>query len=272
MKTSLVSVIISTRDEGKNIERLLKSIVSQTYKNIEIIAVDNYSTDKTVSIAKKYTKHVYCFGPERSSQRNFGGVKAHGAYYLFLDADMQLPKTIISECVLAAKEKSTAAVIIPELTPVINFFSRCKNLEKLLYSNVVFIEAARFYKKSAFEKISGYNRDLIAGEDWDLSNRARAIGQINRIRTPLLHYETSMLQELKHKYYYASVIHKYAQLYPDEFKKQSGISRIKLFWKKRRILMSDPLAALGLLAVKNLEYLIYFWVGCVKKRSIHSML
>ena len=49
---------ISTRNEEKNIERCLKSIVSQTYKNIEIILVDNYSADKTIKIAKKYTNKI----------------------------------------------------------------------------------------------------------------------------------------------------------------------------------------------------------------------
>lgn len=51
----LVSVIVTTKNEEEVIERLLKSIKNQTYKNIEIIVVDNGSSDKT----KKDSKKVY---------------------------------------------------------------------------------------------------------------------------------------------------------------------------------------------------------------------
>ena len=60
-----VSIIITTKNEEKHIENLLRSITSQTYKNIEIILVDNYSTDRTREIAKKYTNKIYSKGPDR---------------------------------------------------------------------------------------------------------------------------------------------------------------------------------------------------------------
>jgi len=62
------------------IEDLLKSIKKQSYSPIETIIVDNSSIDKTVEIAKKYTKYVFTKGPERSSQRNYGAKKAKGKY------------------------------------------------------------------------------------------------------------------------------------------------------------------------------------------------
>ncbi|MBA7695274.1 Poly(ribitol-phosphate) beta-N-acetylglucosaminyltransferase TarS [subsurface metagenome] len=79
-----VSVIITTKNEEKNIENCLKSIKSQTYpqEKIEIVIVDNNSTDSTVKIAKKFTDKVYNKGPERSVQRNFGIEKASGKYIL----------------------------------------------------------------------------------------------------------------------------------------------------------------------------------------------
>ena len=99
-----VSIIITTKNEEKHIENLLRSITSQTYKNIEIILVDNYSTDRTRKIAKN-TNKIYLKGPERSAQRNYGAQKAKGKYLLFLDADMILSPTIIEECIQEAEEK-----------------------------------------------------------------------------------------------------------------------------------------------------------------------
>ena len=71
-----VSVIVTTKNEEKNIENCLRSIKAQTYpqEKIEIIVVDNNSTDKTKEIGKRYTERVYNFGPERSAQRKFWSV------------------------------------------------------------------------------------------------------------------------------------------------------------------------------------------------------
>lgn len=69
-----VSVILTTKNEEKNIASCLESIKNQNYPSdkIEIIIVDNDSIDRTKKIALRYTDKVYNFGPERSSQRNFG--------------------------------------------------------------------------------------------------------------------------------------------------------------------------------------------------------
>ena len=68
----LVSVIITTKNEEDVIEKLLESIQKQSYSRIEIIVVDNFSSDETYDISKRYTKNVYEKGPERSVQRNYG--------------------------------------------------------------------------------------------------------------------------------------------------------------------------------------------------------
>jgi glycosyltransferase involved in cell wall biosynthesis len=51
----LISVVVTTKNEQENIENCLKSIKNQSYKNYEIIVVDNFSTDETKKIARKYS-------------------------------------------------------------------------------------------------------------------------------------------------------------------------------------------------------------------------
>ncbi|MHB1679015.1 MAG: glycosyltransferase family 2 protein [bacterium] len=80
MVNPLVSVIITTKNEEKNIGMCLKSIKSQSYQNIEIIVVDNQSSDKTKEIAAKFTNLIYDKGPERSAQRNYGVSVSRGEY------------------------------------------------------------------------------------------------------------------------------------------------------------------------------------------------
>src|SRR5690242_13999566 len=98
-KLNLVSVIVPTKNSQHFLDACLRSIKNQSYKNIELIVVDNNSTDKTKNIAKKYTKRVYNKGPERSAQRNFGASVSKGAYVVFIDSDMQLTKNVIKNCV-----------------------------------------------------------------------------------------------------------------------------------------------------------------------------
>lgn len=253
----LISVIVSTQNEQKNINKLFKSILHQNYPNYEIIVVDNFSTDDTVKLAKNYAAKVFLKGPERSAQRNYGAKKALGKYLLFLDADMELTPNAIKNCVDKIIKTGAVAVIIPEDVKMINFFSQIKKLEKRLYWHESNIEAARFYDKHVFEKIGGYNEKLVAGEDWDLSQKAQKSGKIETINECLFHNESSFFSEFRKKIYYAKYIARYARLYPDQFKKQSGFDRIELLLRKRDILFKNPISTLGLLLVKGIEYVVY---------------
>ena len=100
----LVSIIIPTKNSSSTLETVLKSVRRQTYPNIEIIVVDNYSKDDTVLIVKKYGARLYMKGPERSVQRNYGANKTTGKYLVFLDSDIELSSNVIAECVDLAKK------------------------------------------------------------------------------------------------------------------------------------------------------------------------
>lgn len=96
----LVSVVVTTRNEERNIGNCLRSIREQTYPNIEIIVVDNNSDDRTKEISANFTDKVYNVGPERSAQRNHGLLKvAVGKYRAYFDADMLLAPDLIQSCV-----------------------------------------------------------------------------------------------------------------------------------------------------------------------------
>ncbi|HUV83592.1 MAG TPA: glycosyltransferase family A protein [archaeon] len=69
--SGLVSVIVPTRNSASTIEMCLRSIKKQTYLDIEIIVVDNYSEDGTTEIAKEYGTMVFNKGSERCAQVNF---------------------------------------------------------------------------------------------------------------------------------------------------------------------------------------------------------
>ena len=84
---TMLSIIIPTYNEEKYLGRLLRLIRNQFYQPKEIIVTDNRSTDKTVSIAKKFGCRVINGGTPAQG-RTAGGKAATGDIFLFLDADV----------------------------------------------------------------------------------------------------------------------------------------------------------------------------------------
>lgn len=224
MNNPLVSVIIPTKNSSKTLERCLQSIKNQTYKNIEIIVVDNNSIDKTKEIAKKYTDKVFNHGPERSAQRNFGVGQSKGKYLLIHDSDIYFPLESIKECVQIIEKEKSAALIIPERSIGNGFWSKVKAFERSFYVGNDLIEAPRFFDKKVYEIVGGYDEDLVAGEDWDLGIRLRKKGfKISRTKLFLDHdeKEATLLNFLnKKKYYSNNLFDVYAKKHPEDFKKQ----------------------------------------------------
>lgn len=258
----LVSVIVSTKNEEKNIENLLQSVKKQTYKNIEIILVDNNSTDRTKEIAKNFTKKIYNKGPERSTQRNFGVKKAKGDYVLILDADMILTKKVVEECVKKIYlNKNIKAIIIPEESFGEGFWAQCKKLERSFYINIDWMEAARFFEKNTFWKVDKFNEKMVSGEDWDLSQRIKqkyGPHSIDRIKELIYHNEQrlNLIKACKKKFYYSKKLDNYKsqQANFNNYKKQSNIIlRYKLFIKRPKKLFQKPILGIGMLFMKTCE-------------------
>ncbi|MEO5357647.1 MAG: glycosyltransferase [Nitrospirae bacterium YQR-1] len=259
----LVSVIITTKNEERNIERCLQSVLNQQYlkENIEIIVVDNNSTDKTQEIAGKYTAYVFNKGPERCAQRNFGINMSRGDYFLYLDADMILSENVLAECAQKVVEHpETAGLYIPEIIMGDSLFCKIRRFERSFY-NATVIDAVRFIKKEAFRCVGGFDETLISGEDWDFDKRIRHFGKTAIINSPLYHNESEihLKQYINKKSYYADKINAYTKKWgaadPD-LKKQFGMYYrfLGVFienqkWKK---LIANPFITIGMYALRAL--------------------
>lgn len=202
----LVSILVTTLNNHATLDACLRSIRAQSYANIELIVVDNNSTDDTKTIAHWYTDRVYNKGPERSTQRNFGVHVARGDYVVIIDSDMELDRGVIAACVQRVQhEPEIKGVIIPEESFGIGFWAQCKRLERSFYVGVDWIEAARFFEKVTYEELGGYDESMVSGEDWDLSQRVAQIAKIGRVHEYIRHNEGNikLLKTLRKKSYYA---------------------------------------------------------------------
>lgn len=262
--TPVVSFLISTYNSSRTLEALLNSIKSQGYPFCEIVVVDNNSTDNTLEIAKKYTRHTFTKGPERSAQRNFAAKMSSGDYLVFLDSDMLLSSNIAQEVVdKFSSNDSALGLVIPEESFGNGFWSQCKKLERQFYVGVKWMEAARVFRRSVFFDIGGYDEDNTGTEDYDLPHRIEemyGVDSISRIESFIQHDEgkLELWRTCKKKLYYARALDVYTAKpeNKDYFSAQSNpLKRYGLFLSSPRLLFRKPLLGLGMLFMKSSEML-----------------
>lgn len=118
MENNIISVIIPVYNVKQYIERCIDSILNQTYKNIEIIIVDDGSTDGCDEICNMYAekdkriKVVHIKNSGVSNARNVGLRLAKGKYITFVDADDYIAKTYIEEMYKLCREEQCDIGII----------------------------------------------------------------------------------------------------------------------------------------------------------------
>ena len=172
MEQELISVIVPIYNTELYLKRCLDSIIKQTYKNLEIILVDDGSTDNSLKICNEYKakdKRIKVYHKKNeglSSTRNYGMKKACGNYLFFIDSDDFMSLDIIEFLYNSLKENQADIVtckhhdvlnnqIIEEIS--INNSYLCNNeqaLAKLLYQKDCSTNTwAKLYKKELFNNI-----------------------------------------------------------------------------------------------------------------------
>ncbi|MCX6781638.1 MAG: glycosyltransferase [Candidatus Magasanikbacteria bacterium] len=244
----LVSVIIPTKNSSEFLEKCLESLKNQTYKNIEIIVVDNNSVDSTKEIAeafkqstlelyKLYNFQLLNWGPERSAQVNFGVKNSNGEYVYKVDSDFILDKEVIDQCVKKANEGFGAVVVHNSPDVRISWIAHIRKFEVDMYKYDITHSSARFVRKEVYEKIGEFNEKITAGEDYDFQNKLNRGGfKTGFIEAEALHLgePTNFWKHMKKYYDYGKDFVKYKQENISESKKQLGFFRSVYFknWKK----------------------------------------
>jgi len=233
----LVSVIIPTKNSEKFLEKCLESVKNQTYKNLEIIVVDNNSTDKTKEIARKFTNKVFNRGPERSAQVNFGVSQASGEYAYKVDSDFILDKGVVEQCVNKIKEGFDAIVVHNSPDISVSWIAKIRKFEVDMYKYDITHSSARFLKKYIYQKIGGFNEKITAGEDYDFQNKLNRAGyETGFIDAEALHLgePTNFWKHMKKYYDYGKNFVNYTQENRGESSRQLGFFREVYMknWKK----------------------------------------
>ena len=104
-----ISIVIPTYNDEKFIETCIDSVLAQTFKNFEVLVIDDCSTDNTLEILKKYKdSRLKIYHRSRnlgeSASRNFGMDLAQGKYIYFMDHDDAILENALETYIIAAEE------------------------------------------------------------------------------------------------------------------------------------------------------------------------
>ncbi|MGI4899343.1 MAG: glycosyltransferase family 2 protein [Janthinobacterium lividum] len=179
MQQPLISVIVPCYNHGQYLSTAIESILSQLYKNHEIIVVDDGSIDNTKLIAEKYVevKYVYQSNQGLSAARNKGIEKSTGKFLVFLDADDWLvPEALLTNLKHFKKNPEVAFVSgayeffyawIKEKSELwqnnLQHSPYCHLLEK----NFIGMHASVLFQRWIFDSFK-YDTTLKSCEDYDL--------------------------------------------------------------------------------------------------------
>jgi len=184
---TLVSVVIPTYNRAEFIERALCSVLSQSYSDLEVIVVDDASTDDTQKKVRALQQtdhriHYFAHDINRGAQaaRNTGIQEAQGKYIAFLDSDNEwLPQKLnLQMALFSQRDQSFGAIycgfqkvsqngeMLREYTP---------RLRGVIYQQAlgewVADTSTLVVRKDILDKIHGFNVDIRAYQEWDLCIR-----------------------------------------------------------------------------------------------------
>ncbi|MDD4085555.1 MAG: glycosyltransferase [Acidaminococcaceae bacterium] len=176
----LISVIIPTFNYGAFLGACLDSVRAQTYKNIEIIVVDDGSTDATAEIAAAYpeARYVYQENSGVSAARNRGFDLSTGDFIAFIDADDYWAADKLAKQMAFMGQNPEYGIVF---TGQKNFFEneKVRNNAKAVFvadrEVKVAIQSA-LIRREVFNKHGGFKEDLRYSEDTEWVMRVRMGG------------------------------------------------------------------------------------------------
>jgi glycosyltransferase involved in cell wall biosynthesis len=199
----LVSVIIPYYNGSKYIEQCLDSVFAQTYKNYEIILVDDCSTENSKEVLAKYLPKIRYYRMTENHGRpapvkNFAISKSKGELIAFLDQDDWWEPTKLEKQVPLFKEENVGLVfsnasIYEEKSgkKIGNFFtsislsSAAEAVSRRLFLENFIIACTVVIRKEVFKIVGGFDENYKTADDYDLSYRISKISELRVVNESL---------------------------------------------------------------------------------------
>ena len=188
----LVSIVVASRNSVETIERCLKSVITQTHSDIELIVIDGGSNDGTVAILDRYSKSISYWEsmPDRGIAHAWNKALDHikGEWILFLGSDDFLVEPRVIEQFKKRIEKHTAAggkVVYGQINMILpngkhlctHGADWCKIRATFFTEKMLLPHPACFYHFSIFNDYQRFDENLHIAMDYDFLLRVCKIEQ-----------------------------------------------------------------------------------------------
>lgn len=206
---SLISIILPVYNGEKYLALSIESCLAQTYSNIELIIVNDCSTDATLSIASEYAKRdsrIRIINNETNKKLpaslNIGHRAARGDF-LTWTSDDNLYKIEALETLLNVIVEKQIDIAYSDLISIDESGRIIREVDYVGFENIIFgnfIGASFLYRKEVYQRNNGYNENLFLVEDYDFWLRALVHSQFYQLKKKLYYYrkhEDSLTHQIK---------------------------------------------------------------------------
>ena len=197
-KTPLVTVAVANYNNGAYIRKCLDSLLEQTWQHVEIIVVDDCSTDNSRQVLQEYQDRVTVILRDSNSgnpayPHNDAFRSAKGELFMYLDPDDWVEHTYVEEAVRMMQKHPQAGIVYPG----ISLFGMRESvvpanpydLDRLILAN--FIPCCSVYRREIWEETGGYVTNVKGADDWNMWVAAASLGYFGvPLNRQLFHYYT----------------------------------------------------------------------------------
>lgn len=189
--TPLVSIIMATYNRVEYLHRSIDSFFNQTYKNAELIVVDDGSIDDTFSMVNNYIekhnniRYIKHSNRKLSLTKNVGITVAVGKYIGFLDSDDEYKANYIQDRVDYLEANTEIDLLEGGVIIIGDAYVKDKNdLSKKIHLSQCHIGATFFGKAEVFKHLEGFNKKIYYSEDSEFWEKATLHYTVKKIDFP----------------------------------------------------------------------------------------
>ena len=188
MNDKKVSIVLPVYNGAEHVKYSIKSVIDQSYKNWELIIVNDCSTDNTLEICNEFAKHdarISIISNEQNlklpNTLNIGFRKATGTYYTWTSDDNMYNQNAIAKLVEVLENNPDAVMVYSDYTNIdadgnVIGEGKLQNPEFIVTGNV--FGACFLYKSEVAKKVGEYDPNLFLAEDYDYWMRIYRFGKI----------------------------------------------------------------------------------------------